>query len=257
MRGDLNALSDKNAERRKEERSKQAIEKRAATQRRREALYRASGARKGYYPAPSNKQEFLAWPQEGPWQVQVLGDAASPRLATRGYDGADSAPEAAIRRLAQETGLDIRGSSKLERLEAWKSFNGNDVRVLLTETRRNKAPAVAFVVYAKPKGSTASSIRVMEVPVATYRKWGGVAAMLHSRGIIPSAEVFPADQRERIASAPLRKQMKLYEAILDRFYVEQSLALMMTQAQVTAMMTELNYDLLFGNDITPGGLWGD
>ena len=256
VRGDLNRMEEQNARERAVAKAAADKAEAARTKAERERIYAESGARRGNYPAPTAKEEFLAWPSDGFWQVQVKGDDSAPRVATRSYNGTQANPSTAFRSFIKDSGLKVKGATCLEALESYKRLDGRDVRILLTETRMNGKPAVAFVLYAKGKGSTSSKIRVMEVPAKTYVAWGGVAGMLKLRGVIPSPNVFPKAERRRIARAPLSEQTAFYEAVLDKFYMENALALMMTQAQTTAMMTELNYDLLFGNDITPGP-WGD
>lgn len=255
VRGDLKKIEDKTLAEQAKRRAENAAARAANEKAERQRIYAASGARKGRYPAPTPKEEFREWPIQGEWGVQVPNDSASPRVATRSFN-ANMGTSAALRAFAKETGLKIRGSMTLEPLESYKSLDGRDVRILFTETRLNNAPGVAFVFYARGKGNTKASLRVMEMPKRVFQKWGGAAGMLYMRRIVPSPDVFPAKERQRIARAPLDRQTQFYESVLDKFYRENVMAMMMTQAQTTAMMMELNYDLLFGNDITPGP-WGD
>ena len=256
VRGDMAKLEEKHAEERAVRKAREEREKTAALQAQREALYRASGARKGNYPAPSKKGEMLVWPEEGPWRVQVQGDKASPRVATREYGGAQATPRAALKTFTTETGLNRRDKAKFEPLESYQKLDGRDFQIMLTETRMHGQTAIAFVMFAQSKGKDTASLRVLEMPAKTYIKWGGVAGMMTLRGVVPSPEVFPKAERDRIARSPLPEQTALYEAVLDKYYMENALALMATQAKTLEMMTELNYDLLFGNDITPGP-WAD
>jgi len=216
----------------------------------RERIYQASGAKKGFYPPLSNKMEYLAWPREGNWNIQVPNDKRSPRTAMVDLTGRDMVPENALKTLIKTTGLRIKGIPKFERMEAYQSFDGRDFRILLTETNMPRDKGVAFIIYGREKGSGSASVVALEMPRKTYAAWGGVAGMLRLRGVVPSIDVFPKSERNRIAKAPLAQQVAFYEAVLDKFYMTEAISLMMTQARTTAMMTELNYDLLFGDDIT-------
>lgn len=256
VRGDMDRLGDKIAKERAIEKARADKLKAEAREARRHQLYRASGARPGNYPAPTAEEEFLVWPKKGIWGFQVPGDSASPRTATLSYSGADATPTAALRAFAKSHGLKIRRKANFEFLESYEGLDGRDMRIMLAETMMNRQVSIAFILYAKGKNSSTATLRVMEMPAKTYLQWGGVAGMLKMRGVIPEVEVFPATERKRIATSPLPEQIALYEAVLDKLYIENSLALMLTQAKTLEMMTELNYDLLFGNDITPGP-WAD
>jgi len=255
VRGDLKNMEEKSAKQRAAKKALADKERARAKAAKLKALYLDSGARPGYYPAPSQNEVFLAWPVSKIWGVgvQVPGDLSSPRVATRTYD---SGPSQALREFKRDTGLKVKGTSTFTPLEAYKNLDGRDVQILLTETELNGQAGIAFVFYARGKKSAQGSLRVIEMPAITYADWGGVASMLTMRGVVQNVDVFPKQQRRRIARDSLKEQTALYVAILDKFYQENTLAMMMTQAQTTAMMTELNYDLLFGNDITPGP-WGD
>ncbi|MFK7885931.1 MAG: hypothetical protein AB8G16_03620 [Gammaproteobacteria bacterium] len=252
VRGDLDKMAAESAKTRAAQKAKADAEKAAAMKAKRLRLYALSGARKGHYPAPSADEEFRVWPEQGPWRIQVLSDNASPRIATRNYSPETSTPAAALRAFARETGLAIKGKPTFEPLGAYKSLDGRDVQILLTQTKLHGKTGIAFVFYARAANNPNATLRVMEMPATLYQDWGGVAAMLTMRGVIPDNNVFPSKERRRIAHSPLKEKTALYEAVLDKLYMENVLALMVTMAQTTAMMTELNYDLLFGNDLTPG-----
>ena len=250
VRGDLDRMSTRNAEQRKQRQAEENAAKARAAVAQRERIYAQSGARKGRYPPLSNKQEYLAWPAAGAWLVQVPNDPDSPRYARIDVTGADVEPAAALRKLVQSAQLQRKDTQPFEKLESYASLDGRDARILLTSTRMNQGDGVAFAFYGRGAGSSKASLFVLEMREKTYRQWGGVAAMLRMRGVIDDIDVFPAAQRQRIANASLPRQIDFYEAVLDKFYVTQSLALMMTRARTTAMMMELNYDLLFGDDIS-------
>lgn len=148
------------------------------------------------------------------------GDVASPRVATRSYAVTKGNADAAVAAVILDLKMKPTSRVKLETLESYEKLDGRDVRIALVESRMNSRKAIGFVMYVHSPGSKNASIRIFEVPAKTYADWGGVA-------------------------------FALYEAVLDKFYVANSLATLMTQAQTLSMMQELNYDLLFGNDITP------
>ncbi|MEM9839590.1 MAG: hypothetical protein AAF830_10620 [Pseudomonadota bacterium] len=250
VRGDLEKVSEENAERRRIAEAENKRQRAQKTKAERERIYKASGARRGVYPPLSGEQEYLAWPMEGPWQMQVPGDKRSPRYASLRLTSDTIDLPTALSALDKATDLKITGNRSFERLEAYTSLDGRDARILLTETKIANRQGTAFLFYGRGASSDEGMIFVLEMPDDIYKQWGGIAGMLRMRGVIESIDVFPKAERQRIANASLSQQTNFYETVLDTFYQTQTLLLMRTQAQTTAMMTELNYDLLFGDDIT-------
>ena len=186
-------------------------------------------------------------------RTQRPGDPRSPRFvsARTGPAFGVSDHDGAVRDLVKDTGMAFVSPPRLEPLEAWKGWDGRDMRVAFAETRLGGGPGVAFVLISQMPGSDQFAIYALEMPEATFRAWGGAPRMMVLREVIPSVDVFPAERRAQIAAAPLDGQTKLYEGALDAFY-EQGVAslMMMSQAQTLMMMQELNYDLLLGGDIS-------
>lgn len=206
------------------------------------------------YEAPLSYDDVKAWPEDGLWRRLAPADAASPRhrIGVMTKESAKS-HATALRDFAKGAGVDITGSVKLEPLESWAGYDGRDVRILLTETRFAGGDGVLFLFLSRGKGNSHISVFAVEMTAATYRDWTAVARMLVLRGVIKSVDVYPPKRLEQIVAAPLREQMALYEATLDKLYRVLVIGMMQTQTQTLMMMQELNYDLLFGNDIgTPG-----
>ncbi|BDP42458.1 hypothetical protein DAETH_24270 [Deinococcus aetherius] len=206
------------------------------------------------YPAPTSPDELERWKPFGPgtasWLTQVPGDPCSPRV--RLISSEEVSARAAVLDLARTKRVTFAGTPQitLEPLEAWRGFDGQDRRVGLIATRLCGQPGVLFVQTQRQKDGTHYVVG-REMTRATYEAWGGVARMMVLDESVPSVNVFPAQRRQQIVTAPLPRQVALYEAALDKLYSNIAGAMtMMAQAEVTRMMTQLNYNLLFGNDIT-------
>lgn len=203
--------------------------------------------------APTSHTEALAWVRDGgPWRVLRPGDPASPRAfagTTGPRDGVRSF-DAAVRDIAQTGGISFVGSPAFETLEAWTRFDGRTNRITMAPTRLAGRPGVVFMEISLPRGSDRYTFFAIEMPEPVFRAWGGAVRMMVLRQVVPTMDSVPAVRREQVARAPLPQQVAFFEAAQDRQYEALSAGLMMTQAGTFLRMQELNYDLLFGNDIT-------
>jgi hypothetical protein len=151
----------------------------------------------------------------------------------------------------RETGLAPTSAPRFETFEAWRQFDGTDLRVALAETRLGGAPGVAFLVLSRQKKDRGQfRVWAAETPRDTFRAWGGIARMMVLHGDLPSVDVVPAGRRAQIADAPFHQQVAFHEATVDRVYAQGAAQLMASQLAVTQQMTQLNYNLLFGKPIT-------
>ncbi|WP_216328555.1 hypothetical protein [Deinococcus aestuarii] len=204
------------------------------------------------YPAPVSPRELDRWKAYGPsttsWLTQVPGEQGSPRV--RVVSSKETTARAAVLEMVKVKRITFVGTPRitLEPLEAWREF-GEDRRIGLFETRLCGQPGILFVKTQRRKDGT-HYVAAREMTRATFEAWGGIAHTLMLDEIVPSVNVFPANRRRQIATAPLLKQIALYEAALNKLYSNFVGAMIMAQGEVTRMMTQLNYNLLFGNDIS-------
>ena len=82
-----------------------------------------------------------------------------------------------------------------------------------------------------------------------YQKWGGIASILVSEGIVNNTNSF-GNKLGQVAQAGPRQQVKVYEVAYSKIMYQLAKGIMMAQASTTMQMMELNYDLLLGGDIT-------
>lgn len=208
------------------------------------------------YTPPDSKAQARAWKKQGFWRVQHPGDPFSPH-----YVEAITGPtfnvysfDAAIKDFFDEkNGISVKFAQqpKPEPLEAWKQWDGTDMRLALAPTRYGGTNGVFFFVIGKKANSKDYILNGFEVTEETFRKWGGVTRMLALQEGIKTAEMYPKERRKAIANAPLPNQVALYEASLNALQKDLATAMVaMTQAQVLLRMQELNYDLLLGRNIT-------
>ena len=204
------------------------------------------------YPAPTAFEDLTPWVKDGFFFLQRPGDPTSPRAvnARTGPDFDVYDHDGAVRDMVKDTGIDFVRTPRLERSEAWAEVDGRDFRFTFAESRLGGEPGVVFLIISQESGSDQFEIFAVETTRATFEAWGGAPRMMLIRGLIPSLDVFPTGRREQIARAPLAGQVALYEAALDKLYVELAASrAALSQSQLLNGMTELNYDLLFDNDV--------
>ncbi|MEL7190324.1 MAG: hypothetical protein AAGK17_12280 [Pseudomonadota bacterium] len=213
----------------------------------------ASSALVGSYAAPANLSVAGKWPKVGQWwATQKPNDPASPRFASgqtgpkydvRSFPGAVGA-------IKQYFGVEFKAEPKLEKIEAWQKLDGSDFRIAFAPTDLNGVDGVAFLMIKKSRGSDLYRLNVLEMPRQTFVEWGGAARMIVIRSLLPNMEVFPKAERGRIARASLASQTAFYEAAATKYFeMKSAQTYAMTQTNLLLGMQELNYDLLFGNDI--------
>lgn len=206
-----------------------------------------------YNPAPANQAALDRWAKrDGLTRNMKGGDKTSPvfHQGTTGPKYDVRSHKQAILNLSKYTGTKFAGDVTLEKLEPWAKFDGRDSRIGLAKTTIGGKPGVLFALVVQMKGSSDYAIWAVDMPETTYREWGGAIRMLALRGVIDSADIFPQDMHRQIAAQPHAEQLAFYEAALDKLYDKLSAQAVLSQSQVILRMQELNYDLLFGNDIT-------
>ncbi|MEL7199711.1 MAG: hypothetical protein AAGL10_15480 [Pseudomonadota bacterium] len=225
----------------------------AAAQPTRPAAPRATSAKVGRYSPPANLSVAGKWPKKGQWwATQKPNDPASPRFASGQtgpkYDVTSFA--GTVGAMEKYFGVKFKASPKYEKIEAWQSLDGSDFRIAFAPTDLNGVDGVAFILVKKARGSDLFQMNVFEMPRQTFVEWGGAARMIVIRGLLPSMDVFPKAERSRIARGSLSSQTAFYEAAATKFFeMKSAQTYAMTQTNLLLGMQELNYDLLFGNDI--------
>ncbi|MEM9501463.1 MAG: hypothetical protein AAF941_06405 [Pseudomonadota bacterium] len=206
-----------------------------------------------YNPAPADQSALDSWAKRDELTRNMKpGDKSSP-VYHRGTTGPRydvRSHEQAVLNLAKYTGTVFTGEVIMERLDPWAKFDGRDSRIGLAKTTIGGKPGVLFALVVQMKGSSDYAIWAVDMPEKTYLEWGGAVRMLALRGVIDTASVFPADMRSQIAAQTHAEQLAFYEAALDKLYDRLSAQAVLSQSQVILRMQELNYDLLFGNDIS-------
>ena len=152
--------------------------------------------------------------------------------------------------MEKDIGIRFSETPQLEKIEAWQQLDGSDFRIAFVPTQFSGIEGVAFILVKQEQGSDQFSVNIFEVPRETFIEWGGAARMLVIRGLLPNIEVFPENQRQSIAMGSMKEQSDFYEAATNKFFEMQMAGLVpMSQANLLNGMRELNYDLLFDNDI--------
>ena len=204
------------------------------------------------YPAPASFDDLSTWTKDGFFFVQRPGDPTSPRAvnAITGPDFDVYDHDAAVRDLVKDSGIDFVRTPRLEPSEAWVRVDGRDLRFTFAESRLGGEPGVVFLIVSQEAGSDQFQMFGVETTRATFEAWGGAPRMMLIRDLVPSVDVFPAERRAQIARGSLASQVALYEAALDKLFLELAASrTALSQGQLLNGMMELNYDLLFDNDI--------
>jgi hypothetical protein len=217
------------------------------------ALGLASPAAAQYSRAPADQSALDRWSKRSNLtRAMVRNDPSSP-VWHKGNTGPKynvTSHLQAVRNLAKYTGTVFAGAVTMERLDPWTRFDGRDARIALAPTRIGGKPGTLFALVVQPRGSDGYAIWALDMPTQTYREWGGAVRMMALRDVIDSATIFPADMRRQIAQQTHREQLAFYEAALAKLYTRLSARYAMSRSQQILRMQELNYDLLFGGDIS-------
>ncbi len=159
--------------------------------------------------------------------------------------------------LAQWLGTQVKAVEpiRFEPLEAWRRYDGRDMRLAMMKTRRDGIEQMAWFLARTTEDEGFNFLLLgMEVPLETYRQWGGIAHLLALRDIIPSVASMPADERDRVSRADGEAQTAVFEAALNAQFLGLSAQMRASQASTLLRMQELNYDMLLGDDITSPGI---
>ncbi|MEL6529477.1 MAG: hypothetical protein AAGK01_01720 [Pseudomonadota bacterium] len=208
----------------------------------------------GRYTIPSSlAQAGKDWTKVGQWwAVQKPQDARSPRFAS-GQTGPKYGVRdhrGAVGAISKYFGVKFVGKPTLAPIAEWKKLDGSDFRIAFADTNLGGTEGVAFMLIKQPRGALTFQINVLEMPKSTFVEWGGAARMMVLRGLMPNMGVFPKERLQTIANAPMNQQAGFYQAAARKYYEIQSARTMaMSQTNLLLGMQELNYDLLFGNDI--------
>ncbi len=206
------------------------------------------------YPAPDKARDLLGWAEKGRMRYLDPNERTSPRFiqAVTGPDFNVFDHDAAVRDLVKDTGVQFVGMPTLEPLEAWRKYDGRDMRVAFSETRYAGRRGVGFLLISKMAGRNTFGIWFLEITEETFADWGGAARMLLLRDVIQSKDDIPQTRRGQVATAPLDQQTRFYEIAVNAQYEAVGRALLgMVQMNTFTMMQNLNYDLAFGRDLDP------
>ncbi len=177
-------------------------------------------------------------------------DPGSPRLFSLhvSSDKASSTKQA-IDYMLRQRGVKSFKYLPLTKMDVSKKLLGSDHFVTVGQSILNGRKAQLFISSSRAKGSDVYRILVRETPVKVYEKWGGIASILLSEGIINSTDTF-GDKLKDVAKAGPRQQVKVYELAYTKIMNQLAQGIMMAQASTTMRMMELNYDLILGGDIS-------
>ncbi|MEM6266725.1 MAG: hypothetical protein AAF707_04310 [Pseudomonadota bacterium] len=212
-----------------------------------------ASTRSARYTLPTDQSDFNKWRKVG--DITFSPNPSDP-LAPRGYRaklGSEyglTSFDSAMRKLAEVAGITIAGDPHVQRLGSWSAYDGREARLMMVPTTRAGTKGVLMLYLVQLKGDRAFSFLGYEVPEKTFLDGGGIVRMMLIRGIVPSDNVFPDNQVERIARAPFKQQMAFYDAALTKLYETKKRQFIASQSAVTMRMMELNYDLLLGGDIS-------
>ncbi len=141
-----------------------------------------------------------------------------------------------------------------KKIEISTKLLGNTLYATIGKSKLAGKDAVLFLRVGRTKGSPDYHVFFMEIPQKTYREWGGIACILLATEIIPSLKSIPDDRKRQIANATPKQQIAIYESAYTKIMMQYYKGIMMTQSQTLLQMQELNYDLLFGDNITNPGI---
>ncbi len=177
-------------------------------------------------------------------------DPDSPRLFSLEVNGKQAnSTKRAIDYTLRKMGVKAPRYIDLTRMQASKKLLGSDHFVTVGQSLLNGRKAHLYISSSKAKGTDVFLVTIRETPMEVYKKWGGIASILVSEGIINKTDAF-GNKLKQVAAAGPQGQVKVYNAAFTKIMLQLAKGIMMTQAATTMRMTELNYDLLLGGDIT-------
>ncbi len=177
-------------------------------------------------------------------------DPNSPRLFSLNVTGKQAkSTRQAIDKALREMSVKSPRYLDLTRMKVSKELLGSEHFITVGQSVLNGRKANLFISSSKAKGTDVFRISIRETPLEIYEKWGGIASILVSEGIITTTNAF-GKKLDQVSTAGPTGQVKVYEAAFTKIMYQLAKGIMMTQAATTMRMTELNYDLLLGGDIT-------
>lgn len=207
----------------------------------------------GRYAPPATDQEVLGWHKDGIVYALAPRDVDAPRgfNAVSGPEWGYDSFEGALSHLVKNAGITPRAAPAMRTLDAWTAWDGRTTKLVVQPTRLAGKDATLVLLIIQKREQTDFTMFGYEATEADYRAWGGIARMMQMRGIIPGTDVFPSAERDRILAASPSQQVEFYNAALNKQFNALAAGMVASmQAQTILRMQELNYDLLFGNDIT-------
>lgn len=135
--------------------------------------------------------------------------------------------------------VELVGQPTMRRIDSYKLWYGTDAYIVLQETR--KGVMVAYF-NSLPESYRDIIITGYDITREDFVAWGGALNMLNIRGAEDYYNAVPAQVRARLARAPFRNQVESYNFIMDQ--------VMANGLGNLTRLQELQYDTLFGDDIT-------
>lgn len=203
----------------------------------------AQNARPAGYDAPLSTDDIESWTNIRPhtWSP----DPGNPRAPVGFYFytgpefGVNTYSEALAFIESHTREVERVGEPYFQKINSYKLWYGTDAYLVLQETR--KGVMVAYL-NTLPENHPDIIITGYDVTREDFEAWGGALNMLNIRGSGNYYSAVPVSVRERLSRAPFRNQAAAYNFIMDQ--------VMINGLNNLNRLQELQYDTLFGDDIT-------
>jgi len=199
----------------------------------------------------TGENEWQGWYKttKGVWKINP-NDRASPRIHV-GTVLAQNAPsfEQSVRYLLKELNVNNARAEALEEIDVAVQLFGKRQFITAGSSVLAGQEAKFFVVITQIEGSLDLSYVFMEAPSEIFSVWGGSAVMLITTGIHDDASLRNPELLKAVGNATPKEQMNFFEQVYSLKAQQLFMGIVSTQAQTLLGMQELNFDLLFGDDM--------
>ena len=195
------------------------------------------------HEAPLSTSDIEAWTKIRPHTYSP--DPGNPRAPVGFYFytgpefGVDTYAEALDFLESHTQEVELVGEPYFQRISSYKMWYGTDAYLVLSETR--KGVMVAYL-NSTPEAYKDIIITGYNVTRDDFEAWDGALNMLNIRRAGQYYHAVPANVRARLAKAPFKNQAESYNFIMDQ--------VMSNGLGNLTRLQELQYDTLFGDDIT-------
>lgn len=176
------------------------------------------------------------------------GDPSSPRRLVTTIKGTNI--KQAIKKAMAQYKIKSGRLVSYKNSQAAKSLLGNSSTTAIGTSQLNSHKAVLFVSASRKKNQNSVWVSLVEIPAKTFVAWGGISAIMWGDDFFQKRNAISTKRRQQIARSSLASQLSVYHATNEKLLYSYAKGIMRTQANTTMMMTELNYDLLLGGDIS-------